>query len=120
MVDSKCWRYFMVFHRMFLVFDVNAAGHGEMICQHIYIACTEGLLFPAFGPMDKNAQLHWTFRWLFYPVFNNSDFCVLWPSDAISAAPRKAVPSRNRRSAGGSRSLRPGWVSHCSSAVTAT
>src|ERR1700726_2966209 len=64
---------------------------------HISRVRREGPSFLAIGPMDKNAQLHWIFRWSSYPVFNNSAFCVLWPSNAISAALRNVVPSRNRR-----------------------
>src|SRR6202171_1017222 len=50
-----------------------------------------------FGPKDKHAQLHWTFGWSSCPVFNNSAFCVRWPSNAISAVLREVVRSRNRR-----------------------
>jgi hypothetical protein len=28
-----------------------------------YLVSAEGPPFLAIGPMDKNAQLHWTFRW---------------------------------------------------------
>jgi hypothetical protein len=61
-----------------------------------YLMWAEGPSFPAIGPMDKNAQLHWTFRCPFSPVFNNSAFYALWPSSAISAVLRKVVPSPNR------------------------
>src|SRR3979411_65480 len=63
----------------------------------LYLLCAESPPFLAIGPMDRNAQLHWTFRWSSYPVFNNSAFCARWPSNAISAVLRKVVPSRNRR-----------------------
>jgi LysR family hydrogen peroxide-inducible transcriptional activator len=47
-----------------------------------YLVCVEGPPLLAIGPMDKNAQLHWTFRWPSCPVFNNSAFSALWPSKA--------------------------------------
>src|SRR5258706_6878757 len=55
-----------------------------------YLVCAEGPPFLAIGPMDKNAQLHWTFRWPSCPVCNNYEFCVLWPSNAVL---RKVVPT---------------------------
>jgi hypothetical protein len=53
----------------------------------------------------KARQLHWTFRWSSYPVFNNSAFCVPWPSNAISAALPKVVPSRQSTLSGGIKEL---------------
>src|SRR5258705_1008722 len=55
-----------------------------------YLVCAEGPPFFAIGPMDKNAQLHWTFRWPSCPGCNNYEFCVLWPSNAVL---RKVVPT---------------------------
>src|ERR1700676_5821798 len=119
MVDSKCWRYFMVLHRMVIFRErsIYAQRAMERSADGSYLVCAEGPPFLAIGPMDKNVQLHWTFRWSSCPVFNNSAFCVLWPSNAISAVLRKVVLSRNRRSAEGSRSFRHGWASRCLSAA---
>ncbi len=47
----------------------------------------EGPPFLAIGPMDKNAQLHGTFRWWSYPVFNNSVFCARCGTLALPGEP---------------------------------
>src|SRR5882672_12886360 len=43
-----------------------------------YLLCAEGPPFFAIGPMDKNAQLHWTFRWPSLPSLQQLRFlCAL-------------------------------------------
>jgi hypothetical protein len=63
MVDSECWRHFMVLHRMVKcsqAINLCAAGHGK-VSAGLYLESAEVPPFLAIGPMDKNAQLHWTF-----------------------------------------------------------
>src|SRR5882672_5489542 len=61
MVDSKCWRYFMVLHRM--VRCSQAIDYAQPTMERSsagsYLLSAKGPPFLAIGPMDKNVQLHW-------------------------------------------------------------
>jgi hypothetical protein len=63
MVDSECWRHFTVLHRMVRrsqAIDLCQPAM-EKSSAGLYLESAEVPPFLAIGPMDKNAQLHWTF-----------------------------------------------------------